>query len=86
MNVTAATIMLIYPIGFLLTLIFFKFFGERIGMGGYDPPHEGWYDDWDSNAEAYLGFSIGWFIIMPFLIIAGIWKGLVKFNEWFIKL
>lgn len=86
MNITAATIMLIYPIGFLLTLTFLKFFGERIGMGCYDPPHESDWDDYKSNAEAYLTFSIGWFVIMPMLMIAGIWKGLVKFNEWFIKL
>ena len=56
MSITAATLMLIYPIGFLITLTFFKYFGKRIGFD-YDPPHDEYYDDWNSNSDAYFCFS-----------------------------
>lgn len=75
---------IIYIVGFILTLTFFKLFGEKIGMD-YDPPHYDGYDDWDNNATAYVSFSIGWFIIMPMLSIAGLFKLLLMFSEWFLK-
>ena len=79
-------LMIIYPIGFLLTLTFFKHFGKRIGFD-YDRQHdeETWYDDWDSNAQAYLTFSLGWFVVMPILIIVAIWAVLNVFAEWYIN-
>ena len=81
-------IMIIYPIGFLLTLTFFKYFGERIGMGGYNGgPYEGYdYDDWKSNEEAFIGFSLAWFIVMPVLLIVGMFRLLVKISKWYLKL
>jgi hypothetical protein len=84
MNITSATLMLIYPIGFLLTLTFYKYFGKRIGFD-YDPPHEDYYDDWDSNSDAYLAFSIGWFIVMPMLMIAGIYIVLRNLTKWYLN-
>ena len=84
----AYLIMIIYPIGFLLTLTFFKYFGERIGMGGYNGgPYEGYdYDDYSSNEEAFIVFSTAWFIVMPVLLIVGMFKLLVKFSTWYLKL
>lgn len=79
-------LMVIYPIGFLLTLTFFKFFGESVGMGGYDPPHPDYYDDWKSNDEAFFGFSLGWFMVMPVLILVGLMKLLFLFSKWYINL
>ena len=87
MSTIAVTLMLIYPIGFFLTLTFYKFFGKKIGMD-YDPPHPEWcdWDDWDSNSSAYLAFSIGWPVIVPMLLIMGFFKLMHKFTEWYLKL
>ena len=67
-------LMLIYPIGFLLTLTFFKYFGKRIGFDyDRDVNDNDWYDDYGSNAEAYLVFSVIWPITMTLLILIGTW-------------
>ena len=79
-------IMIIYPIGFLLTLTFFKYFGERIGMGGYNDIDERWPDDWKSNEEAFIGFSLAWFMVIPILLVVGMFKLLVKISKWYLKL
>ena len=79
-------LMIIYPIGFLLTLTFFKYFGERIGMGGYNDIDERWPDDYKSNEEAFIVFSTAWFIVMPVLLIVGMFKLLVKISTWYLKL
>ena len=80
-------IMLIYPIGFLITITFFKFFGKRIGFD-YDRNENemhGW-DDWDSNEQAFTAFAIFWPAIVPMLLVIGSFKLIFKFGEWFIKL
>ena len=82
----AYLIMIIYPIGFLLTLTFFKYFGERIGMGGYNDIDERWPDDWKSNEEAFIGFSLAWFMIIPVLLVVGMFRLLVKISKWYLKL
>ena len=79
-------LMIIYPLGFLLTLTFFKYFGERIGMGGYNDIDERWPDDYSSNEEAFIVFSTAWFIVMPVLLIVGMFKLLVKISTWYLKL
>lgn len=75
---------LIYIIGFILTLTFLKLFGKKMGFD-YDPPHEPDYDDWQNNAQAYLVFSLTWIITAPVLLVAGVIKLLCKFSEWFLK-
>ena len=80
-------IMIIYPIGFLLTLTFFKYFGVKIGFD-YDRDINDidWYDDYKSNEEAFIAFSVAWFIVMPVLLIVGMFKLLVKISTWYLKL
>ena len=75
---------LIYVIGFILTLTFLKLFGKKLDID-YDPPHEDWYDDWDNNAQAYLFFSSAWFVTAPMFLIVVIIKLLYKFSQWFLK-
>lgn len=75
----------IYIVGFILTLTFFKFFGKKIGMD-YDPPHCVGYDDYESNAHAYLTFSLGWFLVMPTLLIGAIVVPIIMFTKWFLRL
>jgi hypothetical protein len=80
-------IALIYPVGFLITLTFFKYFGKRIGFDYSNKDQSsGWYDDWGSNEEAYFGFSTMWFMIVPVLIVVGLFKGLYIINKWYLKL
>ena len=57
-----------YIIGFMLTLIILILFGSKMGLAKYDEPHGEDYDDWDSNGSAYLAWSIGWFIFVPFYL------------------
>jgi ABC-type dipeptide/oligopeptide/nickel transport system permease subunit len=75
---------LIYIIGFILTLTFLKLFGEKIGID-YDPPHEPDYDDWQNNAQAYLGFSLTWIATAPMFLFVVLIKSLYKFTQWFLK-
>jgi hypothetical protein len=75
---------LIYIVGFILTLTFLKLFGKKMGFD-YDPPHEDWYDDYDNNAQAYLLFSLTWFVTAPMFLIAGIFQLLYQFSQWFLK-
>lgn len=54
---------IIYVSGFVVTLILLHITNGLFGhYNHYDPPHFGYYDDWDSNSEAYLGFSAVWFV------------------------
>jgi len=79
-------IALIYPIGFLLTLTFFKYFGKRIGFDYDEWNKDGYYDDWENNEQAYFGFATMWFMIVPMLIIVGLFKGLYIISKWYLKL
>lgn len=51
----------------------------------YDPPHEPDYDDYDNNAQAYLTFSLTWFVTAPMFIIVATIQLLYKFAQWFLK-
>ena len=75
---------LIYIVGFILTLTFLKLFGKKMEID-YDPPHEPDYDDWENNAQAYLSFSITWIITAPMFTVVVIVKLLYKFSQWFLK-
>jgi len=80
------TIITIYIIGFLLTLTFFKYFGVKIGFN-YDKKENelhGW-DDWESNEQAFTAFSIFWPVMIPMLLVMGIFKMIFKFGKWYIK-
>ena len=79
-------IALIYPIGFLLTLTFFKYFGKRIGFDYDEWNKDGYYDDWENNEQAYFGFATMWFMIVPILIAVGLFKGLYAISKWYLKL
>ncbi len=74
---------LIYIVGFILTLTFLKLFGKKMGFD-YDS-FDNTYDDWDNNAQAYLFFSLFWFIISPMFLIIMFFKLLYKFTQWFLK-
>ena len=75
---------LIYIIGFILTMTFLKLFGKKMGFN-YDPPHYSDYNDYSDNAQAYLLFSLTWFVTAPMFLIAGTFQLLYKFSQWFLK-
>jgi hypothetical protein len=77
------TIITIYIIGFFLTLTFFKYVGVKIGFD-YDNRKMEW-DDWESNEQAFTAFSIFWPVIIPMLLVIGIWKIVFKFGKWFLN-
>ena len=75
---------LFYVVGFILTLTFLKLFGKKLEID-YDPPHESDYDDYKNNAEAYLFFSLSWFVTAPIFLVVVIVQLLYKFAQWFLK-
>ena len=79
-------LMIIYPLGFLITLTFFKYFGKRIGFDFDKGYNNDWYDDWESNEQAYFAFATMWFMIVPVLIAVGLCKGLYAISKWYLKL
>jgi len=75
--------LLIYIIGFMITLTFLRLFGKKIGIDYDDVEND--HDDWQNNAQAYLFFSIFWIVTAPMFIIVVIMKLLYRFTEWFLK-
>ena len=76
---------IIYVVGYFLTILFFKKFGKKIGLDYSGPRTYANYDDWGSNAEAYTFFSVFWPIVMSVLSIFGIIKLLQMLTNKIIK-
>ena len=77
---------LIYVAGFFLSLLFLSAFGKSKMNIDYDSVEEKWPDDWDSNAEAFVAWSLMWPIGAVILAIAGLWMGLTKTAQFLINL
>ena len=77
---------LIYIVGFFVTLTFLRLFGKKMGID-YDPPYNGQigYNDWADNAQAYLCFSLVWVVTAPMFIFVVTIKLLYRFTQWFLK-
>jgi len=84
---TGLLLIIIYIIGFILTILFFNKFGKKIGFDWSNNCRNSdiYYDDWESNTQAYTSFSLAWFIIMPILAIIGFWKILTYLTNKIIK-
>lgn len=83
---TLAIILGIYIIGFFLSLLFLSKFGEQIGWGGYNPPHDTWYDDYDSNASAFVSFSLLWPLFYLLNVIRWFYLKTVEFSQFLINI
>jgi len=68
---TFIIILLIYVLGFFLSILTLKKYAKTMGMDCYDPPHGSYYDDYSSNAQAYMSFSLAWPIFWAFWVIFG---------------
>lgn len=62
------TLIAVYLVGFLITLVLLHKFKKQMGLDNYDPPHPEYYDDWSSNAQAFAWFSAEWPIFWFFQI------------------
>ena len=60
---------LIYAIGYVISLMVLKRYAKQLDMNDYDPPHRSYYDDYESNASAWISFSFFWPV---FWLITGI--------------
>ena len=74
-----------YIIGFLLSLIIMHKYKRGLDIDCYDPPHDDYYDDYDSNASAYVAFSIMWPLYWFINGIAAGYNLLIKMSESFGK-
>ena len=76
------TFCLVYVIGCVVTLGYLILFGKKVHEIDYDSPDlYRWSDDFSSNAEAYIAWSLVWFILLPVVAICLLYKGL----EWTVQ-
>jgi ABC-type dipeptide/oligopeptide/nickel transport system permease subunit len=76
------TICLTYVVGCVVTLGYLILFGKKVHEIDYDSPNlYSWHDDFNSNAQAYLAWSLAWFILVPIVAICLLYKGL----EWIVQ-
>ena len=73
--------LIVYFTGWILTLFVLIKWGERLGFGGYDPPHEPYYDDYQSNAHAWVAFSTAWPIFVFFNTLFFIHRKIVETTQ-----
>lgn len=69
-------IVLIYLVMFFITLISLHIWKDKLDINNYDEPKTEW-EDWDSNAQAFAAWSLGWPIIWIALMAMLFWKGVV---------
>lgn len=80
------TFLYIYLGGFLASLLFLTAFGKSKLNINYDDDEDKWPDDWDTNAEAFVAWSIAWPVGFILLTIVGLWMGLTKTAQFLINL
>ena len=73
--------LLIYVIGYFVSILALKKYGSVLEMDHYDPPHDGWDDDYVSNAQAYMSFSIMWPFFWLATSIFGFFKWLQRLTK-----
>lgn len=78
--------LLIYVVGIMVSLwILPRGYAKWVGLDCYDPPHENWYDDYDSNASAWFAFSLAWPIFYTFTLIGMSYSTFINFYKSKIK-
>lgn len=78
-------ILLVYVLGFFTSLWVLHTFKNELDVNHYDKPHPEYYDDYDSNAEAYVTFSLIWPLYWFMNMFMYMWKGLVWISTQFEK-
>jgi hypothetical protein len=80
---TLLTILAIYIVGYFTSLWAMHTFKNELDINHYDPPHDGWYDDYNSNAEAYAAISFAWPLFWFAMFLMLIWRGLMFISKKF---
>lgn len=70
-----------YIIGFFVTLLLLHVWKKELDIDNYDNQDDD-YDDWNSNAQAYAAWSLGWPIVVAFFGLAMLWKGVIALSKW----
>ena len=82
-----ATYTTIYIIGYVVTLFLFSKYGKSKFGIDYDGPKDYVnYDDWDSNAQAFASWSLGWPLVYLVLFLCLASKGVMKLSNYFISI
>ena len=71
----------IYIIGYFASLWAMHTFKKELDIDSYNPPYEDYYDDYDSNAEAYTTMSFVWPLFWFMMILKLTWKGLMFISK-----
>lgn len=75
--------LIIYPIGFVITLFALHKWKKELDIDNYDNKNDNdWGDDWGSNAQAYAVWSLGWPIVLAFFLGVMLWKAIMRFSKW----
>jgi len=75
-------LILIYVVGYFVSVLALKKFGKAMDFDHYDEPKTYVnYDDYSSNAQAYMSFSIFWPFFWFGVSIFGFFKGLQKLTK-----
>lgn len=77
------SIALVYCLVFFISLWTLHTFKNELDINHYDPPHLEYYDDYSSNASAYVTFSLMWPIFWTMRILGLIWDVLVFISKKF---
>lgn len=80
-NIDLIIIAIVYIVGFPISLFSLHKWKNELSVNNYDPPHDDWYDDWESNAYAYLWFSFVWPIFWSFQAIYYLFKLMLRFSK-----
>lgn len=73
--------LVIYVLGYFASLWAMHTFKTELDIDSYDPPHDDYYDDYDSNAEAYMTMSFAWPIFWFAMILKLLWNGLLFISK-----
>jgi hypothetical protein len=72
--------LIVYAIGFVISIIALHAFKDKLGVNHYDPPHPE-YDDYSSNASAFLSFSLAWPIFWTFISVSASYGLMLRASE-----
>ena len=76
--------LIIYVIGFIITLFTLHKWKKELNIDNYDNSNESnWIEtDWSSNAQAYAAWSLAWPVVIIFIICSMTWKGVMLLSKW----
>jgi dihydrofolate reductase len=75
----------VYIIGLLCTLAALIIFGRKFGIDYDKEKSYANYDDWGSNASAYVAWSCVWFVFVPMALVLFIFHCLVQAVDLLVK-